>query len=396
MKPRTIALIVLTGVAVATAAPIAAGLLVLGLMQQVRPPVHGFAAVPVAPPAVDVAPPGGGVFAFQNLAQPVAPAAACTPEDLQAMRGPVAPAGDCRFSGPFTHANLTVFFIHGPDTAKGTKVLPLQSALAQNLAVVREGGLTVDNRADVPLFIQAGDIVKGGTQDRVLPYDQLVAPGTNMLPLSVFCVESGRSFPRGDELSTAFQSSTEQLPGKRLHLAARYHKSQAEVWQGVRDLQIALARNIGGPVQSPLSQTSLQLTLESPRLQQAVGAYLDELAMVPMNKDDVIGVAVAINGRFQGAEIYATSALFQDLWLKQLRASAVAAVAERQPGAALAVPTVEAVEQFLADAEAGASCQHRATNGTRVLRQESPLAVLFDTCDPAQQNLVLHRSILAK
>ena len=43
-----------------------------------------------------------------------------------------------RVSGPFTHANLTVFLLHGPDVVAGQKFLTLQEALEQKKAVMHE------------------------------------------------------------------------------------------------------------------------------------------------------------------------------------------------------------------------------------------------------------------
>jgi len=191
--------------------------------------------------------PFGPRVLFDNMiddVQGVPHAKPVTREELQAERGPVTAARKCTYSGPFTHDNLSVVLIHGPDTVKAPRVMPLQAALEQNLAVVHAAPLTIDNRANMPIFIQAGDIIKGGTQDRVLPYDYLVPIGRSQLPLSVFCVEAGRCGPRTGEISSSFQTSTEQLPGNKLHLAARVRHNQAEVWGGVQEVQQALARNV--------------------------------------------------------------------------------------------------------------------------------------------------------
>jgi len=352
-----------------------------------------------APVAVNFGVQRGGGFAMRDFA----PADPVPLEDVQpvpqeavaGLRGPLTAVRDCTVSGPFTHANLSVFLIHGPDTMKEQAILPLQAALEQNAAVVH-AGLSIDNFGAAPVFIQAGDIVKGGTQDRTLPYDLLVMPGARGVHLAAYCVEAGRSSPRGQELSTSFQTATEQLPGKHLNLAARYRHSQNDVWDGVRQTQMALARNLGGPVQSPLSQTSLQLTLENDRVQTALQGYLNQLAAVPAREKNVIGAALVVNGQFETADVYANSGLFQSLWPKLLKAGTVAALAERDMGQPAAVPSTDAVQQFLADAEAGQSCEQRRTNSTLVLRQESARALLFDTCDVNQQNLVVHRSFLAK
>jgi hypothetical protein len=396
MKPRTIVLIVLACL-IPLAVQIGLGVLVLG----------GGILFDEAVPAPRLAGNFGNNFVVDFPdAFPAAPQGQpCTREEVEAARGPVAAVKQCTFSGPFTHDNLAVFLVHGANTIREVRVMPLQSALEQNLAVVHEGALSIDNRTNVPIFIQAGDIVKGGTQDRVFPYDYLVPVGQTRLPVNVFCVESGRSFPRGVEVSTSFASSTQQLPGKRLNLAARHRHAQGEVWDGVRQLQAALERNAGGSVQSPQSLTSLQLTLETDRVQQAIQGYLQDLAPVTAGENEVIGVAFAVNGQIQSAEIYASSSLFLDLWPKLLRANAVAALAEKQPNAAqpnaaqpnaAQAPTVDMLQKFLAVTEEGRECRKETINGTLTLRQETAQALLYDTCDPTRQNLVLHRSFLAR
>jgi len=380
MKPQTLCLVVLGVIAVAMglAVPIYCACFVASEMVPAPQPGQPVAFAPQV---------GGPMFNFGGVADagggmPVG--AAATKEEVDKIRGPVAATGDCTVSGPYTHANLSVYLIHGPDKMGGQKVMPLQAALAQGLAVVHEGAVSIDNRADVPVFIQAGDIIKGGTQDRTLPYDQLVQPGVNRLPLTAMCVEAGRCFGRANEPSASFESATEQLPGKRLHLAAR-GRNQGQVWNGVQQVQQALARNVGGSVQSPLSQTSLQLTLESPLVHNAVEKYQVELFGAPLKKNDVIGAAMVVNGEIQAADIYGSTALFQQLWPKLLKANAVAAVAEAKPGGAPQAPSVDRVKRFLADAEKGTNGYQEKSASVVVLRQDSNQALLFDTCDPRRE-----------
>ncbi len=319
-------------------------------------------------------------------------------EELPKVRGLVTPVEKLTLSGPHTHANLTIFLVRGQDTLKDQNILTLQEGLEQGLAVVHDRGrLLIDNRADAPLFIQAGDIVKGGSQDRTLPFDMLVSARTNQLPIAAFCVESGRSVPRANELGTSFQSSTEQLPGRKFRLATISGPdiAQGQVWSNVAALQANLARNVGGSVQVPRQETSLQLTLEHPRVQDAVRKYVADLGQIVDNKDDAIGYVVVVNGKIQSADVYASSSLFQKLWPKLLKAGAVEALAERQPGAAANAPSAETVQAFLAAAEKG-STSRLQTNRGLVIRHDTPQHLLFDTCDSARENLVLHRSYLAK
>ena len=88
-----------------------------------------------------------------------------------------------QLSGPYTHANLTVFLLHAPDTLPDKTYLTLQEALEQKLVVVHETGnvsaLAIENLSPTDeVYLQAGDIVKGGQQDRVLHAQSLSQAGS--------------------------------------------------------------------------------------------------------------------------------------------------------------------------------------------------------------------------
>lgn len=324
--------------------------------------------------------------AGQQAAQP------CTKEELNTVRGAAVETAAYELSGPFTHKNLSVFFIHGPNAGAEQKIITLEEAINQNLAVVHDTGfqLSVDNRSGQTLFIQGGDIVKGGNQDRVLPYDYMIPAGANRSPVAAFCVESGRSSPRGNEISSSFQVSSTQLPTRSLKLAAMVRRSQSDVWSGVAQTQANLSRNVGGSVQAAQSRTSLQLTLEHPLVSQAAQGYVNEISPRIAQKDNAIGFVVAINGKVQSADVYASSDLFRSLWPKLMQASAVAALAE-QSGTNDQAPTTEAVQSFLADAETGQAYRQGSQ-----LRRESGRSILLESCTAGQNNLVVHRCFLAK
>src|SRR5262245_25773078 len=186
---------------------------------------------------------------------------------------PPKPAGPAaaRVSGPITHANLTIFLLHGPDAAAGQKFLTLKEALEQKKAVVHEteqvNELAVENLADdISLFIQSGDIIKGGKQDRAFAFDMIVPPKSGRVPIGSFCVESGRWRQRGSESAGQFSGSENQAPGKDLKLAINDAQRQDQVWDRVKQAQEKLSRNVGKPVASGESPSSLQLALEDKQL----------------------------------------------------------------------------------------------------------------------------------
>jgi hypothetical protein len=115
-----------------------------------------------------------------------------------------------RISGPHVHENLAVYFIHGPSTP-GPVPLTLQEALDRgNVRVIETGEvneLKIENTGSDEIFIQSGDIVKGGRQDRVLSMSFVLPPKSGEVSLAAFCVEHGRWSGRGSENAAAFASS---------------------------------------------------------------------------------------------------------------------------------------------------------------------------------------------
>jgi hypothetical protein len=107
--------------------------------------------------------------------------------------------GDYTIREPLTHKNLSVYLIESPATTQETEFLTLGEGLEAGTVIVHETGsvgeLSVENNSDKTLFIGAGEIVKGGRQDRILQHDMIVAAGSGPMPVTAFCVEQGRWSP---------------------------------------------------------------------------------------------------------------------------------------------------------------------------------------------------------
>src|SRR5205809_2321996 len=144
---------------------------------------------------------------------------------------------DYRLEGPFTRGNLTVFLIHGKDKIKGETFITLQEALVQKKVIVREtrsvNELSIENISSEEVYVQSGDIVKGGQQDRMMAVDLILPPRSGKIGISAFCVENGRWSKRGTEEVTNFGSSANVIAGRDLKLAAKSAESQGEVWRQV-------------------------------------------------------------------------------------------------------------------------------------------------------------------
>jgi hypothetical protein len=327
----------------------------------------------------------------------VSPACACA-DDPSTPKKPAPPATAYRLAGPYSHANLTIFLVLGEDQMKGRKFVTLQEALSQKKATVYEtqnvNNLAIENVSAEEVFVQAGDIVKGGQQDRVIAYDLIVPPHSGRMSLAAFCVEAGRWVGRGKEAVTHFQVSTDGVPTKDLKAAVRLGKQQGEVWQKVDMAQRVLSDKLGEKVASPVSGTSLQLALENPKLQTTAETYVKALSAVVDKHADAIGYAAVINGVVSSADVYASPALFRKLWPTLLKGSSAEAVAEFQKDKKPAVVDGAKVQAFFADAEKGKASTEQVTPRVQLIQHKATKCLLFETREKEQPTPV-RRSFVA-
>lgn len=309
-------------------------------------------------------------------------------------------------SPPFTFENLTIFLIRGEDKLPDARFLTLQEALEQEKLIVHEtrdvNELAIENLSMEEVYLQAGDIVKGGLQDRVFAYDVIISAQSGKVPVGAFCVERGRWHQRKDdrgreESAFRFQSSDRRVHSKDLKIAAFHHQSQREVWDKVSEAQDKLSARLGAPVRAERSATSLQLTLENEKVNRTVEKYMRELsAIIDGAGENVIGYAFAVNGKVNSADIYASSDLFRKLWPKLLKASAIEALADFEKGKSFDPVTAEQVRTYLEDSARDKAVERQVTPRVRLVTQETDKTLLQDTCDQERNGAWVHRSCLVK
>src|SRR5215213_9691865 len=314
-------------------------------------------------------------------------------------QGASAGSSSYRLSGPYTHGNLTVFLVHGKDLTTKT-FLTLQEALAQKKARVYEtkdvNELAIRNLSNQDVYVQAGDIVRGGDQDRMISVDFIVPPKSGRMPIAAFCVESGRWNKRGNEESASFSSSENSIATKDLKLAAKRERSQEAVWKNVSAAQEKLSKNVGGSVQETVSVSSLELSVENEKVKETTAAYIKALSGILQNKSDVIGYVFAINGHVNSADVYASRTLFTKLWPKLLKASAVEAVAELNKEVEAKTVESEAVHSFLLDQEKARAEARQVTPTVKVVTREDDKNIFFETQDRAANDGWVHRNYIRK
>ena len=309
------------------------------------------------------------------------------------------PAGAYRISGPFTHDNLSIFLIHGANKTS-RNFLTLEEAIDQHKAVVYEtrnvNELAIENLSDQDVFIESGDIVKGGAQDRTLKDDLILPSRSGKVSLNAFCVEHGRWTRRGNEALESFNGSHDAIASKQLKMAVRLKSNQSDVWSQVAQLQANISNNLRTSARAAAAPTSLAMTMDAPVVQRSIDGYLQELAGIVNGKNDVIGYAFAINGKINTADVYYSHDLFAKLWMKLLRASSIEAVMNSNTGVTFEPATTGAVKNTIEDAESGKTTTTDLTNRTQVVQKESAQNVMFETRDRAQNGAWIHRNYMTK
>src|SRR5204863_4455174 len=336
---------------------------------------------------------------------------------------------DYRVTGPVTHENLAIYLVRGKSAA-GPVPLTREEALAKRSVKVHETGnvneLQIENLGNDEVFVQSGDIVKGGQQDRVLTVTLLLPPKSGRIPIASFCVEQGRWTARGREDVKTFATASAVIPSREAKIAMKAPVTvsadpaptggvavrtlsitasetsarQQEVWRKVRKVQDGLSSNLGTTVNAPASQSSLQLALENERLKDAQAAYIKALQGAGEKEDDIVGYVFAVNGRLNSAEIYPSNGLFRKMWPKLLAANATEAIGETGMAAEPALPSTEQVLAFLDHAEHG-KAQEKALNSTvRLETREADQSLYFETRRapnaPGAAGGWVHRSYHAK
>ena len=334
------------------------------------------------------------------------------------------PSNGPRVSDPIVHENLAVYFIHAKSEA-GNVPLTLEEAMAKGVVRVKETSnvnqLEIENLGHEEVFVQSGDIVKGGKQDRTLMVSLVLPPKSGSISIASFCVEEGRWSPRGREDAGHFSTASAAVPSREMKLAMKAPmpapvadagvnrrasayagetgQRQQQVWEGVRRTQAKLADHIGAPVRSAQSASSLQLALENERLIDVQQAYIKALKAAGENGDDIVGFAFAINGQINSADVYPSNGLFRKMWTKLLTASAIEAIGHKnEPN--VAPPSVDAVMAFIAAADAGKANEKALNAGVKLATRDSDKAYAFETsranaASPASPAWV-HRNYLAK
>ena len=230
-----------------------------------------------------------------------------------------------RVSGPYDHENLSVYLIHA-DQQDERPYITLQEGLEKGLVKVSEKEgiqvLQVDNQSDLHLFLQEGDRLQGGKQDRTIYASHVVPPRSGPQELPAFCIERSR-WSGGEEFKHVANTA---LAPQQVRLAAKYQNDQHAVWANVAKERQAISANIRN---LDYKTTSLNEALESAPMKELCDGFALALQDVVKQYPDAVGVAIVINGQVEEVNIYPNHGLLGKQYPRLMQSYAMQALSQK-------------------------------------------------------------------
>lgn len=254
-----------------------------------------------------------------------------------------------KVSEPVVHDNLAVYFLKS-DKRDDRTFLTLNEGLKQNLVVVAEKGengqvnrLVIENKSDHPLFLQEGDRVTGGKQDRTIYSSLVIAPRSGPQEIPTFCVEQSR-WQAGETGKNFKGNSNPGYASNAVRRASKLYKNQGVVWDNVAKTKQLLMKIIG----TKSATSSLNETQDSEKVVSSTKPFVTKLAKAVEQHEDLVGLAFAVNGKIVEVNIYPGQNLVKRVYPRLLETYALDAIVEAKTDQAGAQRQAPSAKQVLA------------------------------------------------
>lgn len=195
---------------------------------------------------------------------------------------------DLSVGEPITLGGVTIFPVLDRSAPKHPtgETLGLAEAMGRGQLSVSEAGsfslVSMVNHGKEPVYIMAGEVIRGGRQDRMITEDLVIPPESGPLRITVHCVEKGRwsdearTFAYGGRAEYALRATTDD--------------SQEDTWAMVA----ALNADRGG------SATGAYVGVGGPEWLQ----YRQQLYAHLAGQQQVVGAVIARGGDLVHAEMF--------------------------------------------------------------------------------------------
>ncbi|MBC7865675.1 MAG: hypothetical protein IAF38_22055 [Bacteroidia bacterium] len=164
--------------------------------------------------------------------------------------------------------------------------------------------LSIENQGEDTVFVMAGELVRGGDQDRVVAEDIVLMPHSGKKDLPVFCVEHGRWTHDGYYDNSSNFGSVNNVVANSVRKIVVTEKLQEAVWS-----QVANVTSLNAAVSATGSYNALE---ESKDFTDKREKYLTAIQNVFEKDSKVIGVLVCNKkGEVLGCDMFCKNKLFK-------------------------------------------------------------------------------------
>ena len=253
----------------------------------------------------------------EQSATDAAPGSKAKPADISALR----------VSGPYVHKNLAVYLIHSKQR-DDREFITLNEGLKSGEVKVTElnneqvNRLEIENRSDKPLFLQEGDRVTGGKQDRTIYSSLVIAPKSKPQPIPTFCIEASR-WTEGQSGKSFVANPNDGYASNSVRVASKLGMNQQRVWMEVAKNKRQLMDVIG----TKNTNSSLNEAVDSKEVVQSTEEFDNALSKLIGKHQDAVGFAFAVNGKILEVDAFPGNQLASKVFPRMLETYAIDAVA---------------------------------------------------------------------
>ena len=171
--------------------------------------------------------------------------------------------------------------------------------------------LTVQNKSTETIYLMAGDVVKGGNQDRVLAQDMVLPPRT-LANIEVFCVEHGRWQYQGEDVETEEDKKNRKVYAftgyynvisNDIRKTVKFDRNQNNVWAAVGELTTSNNATSSTDTYTALEKSE-DFTVERNK-------YLSYFEDKMETTENIIGMVVVSGNEILGTDIFNHPNLFK-------------------------------------------------------------------------------------
>jgi hypothetical protein len=252
--------------------------------------------------------------------------------------------------GPHSHENFTVFLLCS-NKQDENDYLTLDEGLKRGDVKVSEmenetvGTLHIENASEQPLYLQEGERLQGGKQDRIIIASLVIPPKSGKTSIPTFCVEHDR-WHAAEKGSNFGATVNPTLATKGIRGEAKVADSQQAVWDCVGTTKCNAVAKFG----SMNNNSSINETLDDPKVRKLSEEYAGALkdAITGSGAGDIVGVVIVLNDAIEEVDVYPNHKVLERMYPRLVLSYALyAAMLKDKADSSKTPQTIETVAKFL-------------------------------------------------